>query len=118
MLYEVITDRGNPSATAELRFQSNAIAPADGDAPLDPGALQAGDILLTSVPTLVSASIRFMTFSPVSHAAVYVGDGRVVEAVRSGVRVRSIEETLAEESVVLVLRHPELTAEQARNNFV
>jgi len=106
-------DRGNLSQTPVLLFQSNAIAPAHGDAALDPEALQPGDILLTSVPTLVSASIRLMTLAPVSHAAVYVGYGQVVEAVRSGVRVRSIEETLKEESVVLVLRHPELTAAQA-----
>jgi len=106
-------DPGNQTQTAVLLFQSNEIAPAHGDAPLDPEALQPGDILLTSVPTLVSATIRLMTFAPVSHAAVYVGDGQIVEAVRSGVRVRAIEQTLEEESVVLVLRHPELTAEQA-----
>lgn len=106
-------DSGSPSETAVLRFQSNAIAPADGEAALDPEALQPGDILLTSVPTLVSASIRLMTFAPVSHAAVYVGDRQVVEAVRSGVRVVDIDKALAEEAVVLVLRHPELTPEQA-----
>lgn len=102
-----------PSA-AVLQFQSNSIAPADRDAFLEPGALQPGDILLSSMPGLASAGIQLMTFAPISHAAVYVGDGQVVEAVRSGVRVRSIEEALAEETVVLALRHPDLSAEQAR----
>lgn len=102
-----------PSAAAVLKFQSNSIAPADKHAVLESEVLQSGDILLTSVPTLASAGIRLMTFAPVSHAAVYIGDRQVVEAVRSGVRVRDIEETLAEEAVVLVLRYPELTAEQA-----
>lgn len=102
-----------PSASAVLQFQNNSIKPADEDAFLKPEALQPGDILLTSVPSLVSASIRLMTFAPVSHAAVYVGDGQVVEAVRSGVHVSDIDKVLAENSLVLVLRHPELTAEQA-----
>jgi uncharacterized protein YycO len=99
-----------PSAAPALQFQTNFIAPA---AVLEPEVLQPGDILLTSEPTLTSASIRLMTFAPVSHAAVYVGDRRVVEAVHSGVRVRDLEEILAEAAMVLVLRYPELTAEQA-----
>lgn len=103
-------DAETPSAAPVLRFQTNSIAPA---AVLEPAVLQSGDILLTSEPTLISASIRLMTFAPVSHAAVYVGDRQVVEAVRSGVRVRDLEQILAEATVVLVLRYPELTAEQA-----
>jgi hypothetical protein len=95
---------------ALLQFQTNSIAPA---AVVEAAALQAGDILLTTDPTLTSASIRLMTFAPVSHAAVYIGDGQVVEALGSGVRVRDFEELQAEATVVLVLRYPELTAEQA-----
>ena len=93
-----------------LRFQTNFIAPAGV---VEAAVLQPGDILLTTDPTLTSASIRLMTFAPVSHAAVYVGDGKVAEAVGSGVRVRDLEEFLAEAAVALVLRYPELTAEQA-----
>lgn len=92
-----------------LRFQTNAVAaPA-----VDARALQPGDILLTADPTAASASIRLVTFSPVSHAALYVGDGHVVEALSGGVRVRSLDELIGEAALVLVLRHPELTAEQA-----
>jgi len=98
------------SAAPVLRFQTNSIEPA---AVLEREALQLGDILLTSEPTFTSASIRLMTFAPVSHAALYVGDRQVVEAVRSGVRVRDLEEILAEAAVVLVLRYPQLSAEQA-----
>lgn len=107
-------DPENRSATAVLRFQRNSIAPADGIAFLAPDALRPGDILLTSAPTLKAAGIQLVTFAPVSHAAVYIGDGEIVEAVLSGVRARSLDETLQEESVVLVLRDPELSAEQAR----
>jgi len=100
----------SPSTAPVLRFQTNSIESA---ALLAPEVLQPGDILLTSEPTLISASIRLMTFAPVSHAAVYVGERQVVEAVRSGVRVRKLEEILAEATVVLVLRYPDLTDEQA-----
>lgn len=97
-------------AAPVLRFQSSSIAPA---AIVEPEFLEPGDILLSSEPTVVSASIRAMTFAPVSHAAVYVGDGRIVDAMREGVRVRELTALLDEAAVVLVLRYPELTAEQA-----
>lgn len=109
------TDSEDPDApaVAELKFQRNSIAPMDGDSFLDPAALQPGDILLSSMPGLAAVGIKLMTFAPVSHAAVYVGDGQVVEAVRSGVRVRTIAEVLAEETWVLALRYPDLTREHA-----
>lgn len=103
------------SASLVLLFQDSSIEPAGNEAFLAPEALQPGDILLTSAPNLRSASIQLVTFAPVSHAAVYIGDRRVVEAVLSGVRVRTIDELLAEEAVVLALRYPDLSAEQARN---
>ena len=98
------------AAAPVLRFQSISIAPT---AIVEPEVLQPGDILLSSEPTVVSASIRVMTLSPVSHAAVYVGDGEIVDAMRWGVRVRGLDDLLEEAAVVLVLRYPELTAEQA-----
>lgn len=107
-------DPETPSAVPMLQFQRNSIAPADLDALLRPDALRPGDILLSSMPGLAAVGIKMMTFAPISHAAVYVGDRQVVEAVRSGVRVRSIDEVLAEETVVLVFRYPDLDAEQAR----
>jgi hypothetical protein len=102
-----------PSA-AVLRFQHISIEPADGAAVLGPEALRPGDILLTHAPSLRAAGIQLFTFAPISHAAVYIGNGEVVEAVMPSVRTRSIEEVLKEETVVVVLRHPELTEEQAR----
>lgn len=97
-----------------LQFQHSFIAPAGEEAFIAPGELQPGDILLTSMPGFRSVAIRLMTFAPVSHVAVYIGEGQVVEAVGSGVRVRGIEELLQEESVVLALRYPDLSAQQAR----
>ena len=108
-------DNGFPDAEFHvaqpvLRFQSNAIAPT---APLESAVLQVGDIILTTDPTFTSASIRAMTLAPVSHAAVYVGEGRVAEALGSGVRVRNLEGLLDEAALALVLRYPGLTEDQA-----
>ena len=99
----------------ELRFQHSFIAPNGDEAFIAPGELQPGDILLTSMSGFRSVAIRMMTFAPVSHVAVYIGDRQVVEAVGSGVRVRGIDELLQEESVVLALRYPDLSAQQARS---
>lgn len=98
-----------------LRFQDSSIKVTRDDGPLQPDSLQAGDIILTSAPTLRSASIRLMTWAPVSHAAIYVGEGTVVEAVGSGVRARSVGELLEEESLALVLRFPGLDRAQQRD---
>lgn len=93
-----------------LRFQSNSIAPGTI---VETQFLQPGDILLSAEPTVVSAGIRLMTLAPVSHAAIYIGDGELVDAMRWGVRVRDVSELLEEAAVVLVLRYPELTPQRA-----
>jgi len=107
-------DGDGARATLVLRVQDSSAEPAGDDAFIAPEALQPGDILLTSMPGVAAAGIELMTLAPVSHSAVYVGEGRVVEAVREGVRTRRIEQVMAEESVALVLRYPDLTAQQAR----
>lgn len=107
-------DAQNAAAAPVLRFQYSSIAPTGDDAFVTPEALQPGDILLTSMSSLRSAAIRLMTFAPVSHVAVYIGERQVVEAVGSGVRIRGIDELLEEEEVVLALRYPDLSAEQVR----
>lgn len=98
-----------------LRFQGASIEPGSEDALVVPADLQPGDIILTSTPTLRSAGIQLMSFAPVSHAAVYVGNGQVVEAVGSGVRVRTLHKLLEEESIALALRYPDLSDTQAQS---
>ncbi len=100
---------------ATLRFQDSSAVLARDDGPVQPDSLQPGDIILTSAPTLRSASIRLVSWAPVSHAALYVGDGKVVEAVGSGVRARSVDELLEEESLALVLRLPGLDSGRQRD---
>ena len=76
--------------------------------------LQTGDILLSSTQSLVSLGIRAFTLSPVSHAALYVGDGQVVEAVGAGVQQRPLADYLAGESTVAAFRHPDINNAQAQ----
>jgi len=102
------------AALPELQFQNPSAEPADKNAFVTADALRPGDILLTAMPTITSAGIQLMTTAPVSHAAVYIGEGRVIEAVRSGVHTRSIAQVMDEESVALVLRYPGLSETQAR----
>jgi hypothetical protein len=103
--------KAGPAARV-LTFQSADIAPGDGGL-LSSAQLQPGDIILSSAPSVASAGIQLFTLAPVSHAAIYVGEGKVVEAVRAGVRERSVDELIAQETLALVLRYPELTAEQS-----
>ncbi|RYG34273.1 hypothetical protein EON81_15965, partial [bacterium] len=46
--------------------------------------LQPGDIILETGNSVLSQAIRLGTWSHYSHAAIYIGDGRVVEALASG----------------------------------
>jgi len=101
-----------PGADGGLRFQTNAVEPRADEAVLAQDALEPGDIILTSAATLRSLGIRIFTLSSVSHAALYVGDGRIVEALGSGVHERPLDGLLREENVALVLRYPGLTRDQ------
>jgi hypothetical protein len=107
---------GTDTATVRqtLRFQNHDVAPEGDRTRLSAEDLRPGDILLTSGSGLVSAGVQLVTLASVSHAALYIGDGRIVEAVRPRVQIRQLEHVLAEERMVLVLRHPDITAEQAR----
>jgi uncharacterized protein YycO len=105
-------DFQEPGAEGGLRFQTSAVAPRGDEAAVPQDTLEPGDIILTSAPTLRSVGIRLFTLSSVSHAALYVGDGRIVEAVGSGVHERPLDGLLREENVALVLRYPGLTRDQ------
>ncbi|MFN7572563.1 MAG: distant relative of cell wall-associated hydrolase [Betaproteobacteria bacterium] len=103
---------GLPGGKA-LLLQNKSLTPAEGGRIALAADLLPGDILLTASAAFVSVGIRALTVSPVSHAALYVGNGEVAEAVGSGVQLRRIETVLAEESVVVALRHPALDAATA-----
>jgi uncharacterized protein YycO len=101
------------SASQVLQFRKSSLT-LDGDRALaEPRDLRPGDIILTLGTGPAAAGIQLMTLAPVSHAALYVGDGQVVEAVHSGVRVRGLQELLAKEVTVLAFRYSELSDRQA-----
>src|SRR5512143_2961900 len=94
------------AAGKALTFQRKSLTPVDGGRAIQPADLRPGDILLSADPGLASAGIRLLTTSPVSHAAIYVGNGEVAEALGGGVRLRSMERVLEEETVAAVFRRP------------
>ena len=106
-------ERSATGGLPRLNVQSSAVAPGNGGELIAPAMLEPGDILLTSVATLGSFGIRLGTFSPVSHAVLYLGDGQVAEAVGDGVRARRIEDVIAEEQMVVAFRHPGIDAAHA-----
>lgn len=106
---------GPEGASAKtLAFQRKSLTPTDGGRLARPEDLLPGDILLSADPGIASAGIRLLTTSPVSHASIYVGNGEVAEALRGGVRLRTIDRVLQEETVVAAFRHPVLDDERAQ----
>lgn len=98
----------------EPRLQNRLLlTPANGGQNIAPSELEPGDIILSSASSLSSIGIRALSLAPVSHAAVYLGEDRIIEAVGSGVQLRSVEDFLAEESTIVAFRHPDITSAQA-----
>jgi uncharacterized protein YycO len=111
---EVPASGGDAAARKVVAMQSTALTPRNGGEIVGVDALRAGDILLSADPGVTSAGVRLVTLSPVSHAALYVGDGRIVEAVGSGVRLRTIPAVLDAEAVVVAFRDPRVTPGDGR----
>lgn len=95
-------------ATRTFAFQDLSISPGNGGLLVPARALQTGDILLSAGPGILSAAIRAFTLAPVSHAAIYIGNEEVVEAVGSGVRRQTADEVLDDSTVVAAFRHPRI----------
>ena len=100
-------------ASLRVKFQNPALSPGNGGELVSAEALQPGDILLTAGSGITSVGIQVLTMAPVSHAALYVGDDQVIEAVGEGVRTRSVQAVLEEEAMVVAFRHPGTTPETA-----
>jgi hypothetical protein len=107
-LVEPAPGAGSPAGGKIFSFQQKSLAPPGGAQMIEPGALRTADIVLSAESSPMSSGIRFFTLAPVSHAALYVGDGQIAEALGGGVRLRTVEKMLAEESVIAVFRHPRL----------
>ena len=90
--------------------------------PLDPGAggrsigtsaLHGGDIIVSTTRQFASRIIRLGTLSPVSHVMLYVGDGKVIEAIGSGVRETTLAAAIDDAILAVAYRHPQLDATRA-----
>ncbi|WP_343553884.1 YaeF family permuted papain-like enzyme [Pantoea sp.] len=75
-------------------------------------ALLPGDLLLSSATSPQSWGIRLFTLTGVSHAAIYLGDHQVAEAVGSGVKIIPLNHAIDESNNLLVLRVPGMTSDQ------
>lgn len=67
--------------------------------------LKVADLIVTTTDAFISKGIRKVTGSSVSHAMLYYGDGKVIEAVAEGVRKVPLEEALKGATLAIVLRH-------------
>ena len=101
------------TSNAIFGFQDKSLRPGNGGELVTASALRPGDIILTAENGINSVAIRLATLSPVSHAAVYLGNNEISEAVGSGIRRRTVDSLVAEEATVVAFRHPLLTADQA-----
>lgn len=95
-----------PGLRSPVTFQSVALAPGNGGQLVAASELRPGDIVLSAAGGVTSVGIRLLTLAPVSHAALYVGEGRVAEAVGEGVVLRDVSDMLAQEAMVVAFRHP------------
>ena len=105
----------SPDASSKpiFGFQDKSLRPGNGGELVNASALRPGDIILTAENGMNSVAIRLATLSPVSHAAVYLGENHISEAVGAGIRRRSVDAMVAEEATVVAFRHPLLNAEHA-----
>jgi len=90
--------------------------------PLDPGAggmsidfsaLQNADFIVSTQGGATSAVIRLGTLSHVSHVALYVGYGQIVEAIGKGVSLNQLSDALMDDRLAVAYRYPDLDATDA-----
>jgi uncharacterized protein YycO len=76
---------------------------------IDARALQPADIIVATTDAAASRFIRYATFSAVSHALLYAGNGRVIEAVGEGVRDTGLGAAIKEDILAVAYRHKQMT---------
>lgn len=81
---------------------------------LGPDDLRPADILLSTGGAKASAVIRGATVSRFSHAALFIGEGRIIEAIGSGVTLQALRDAMADDTLVSVYRRLRMSDEQAR----
>lgn len=75
-------------------------------------ALKPGDVLVSTEDGGISSLIRAATGSPYSHAALYIGGGKIIDATSPGVTTRSLADLAEPAARVSVIRAVGLSAAQ------
>ncbi len=76
-------------------------------------ALQAADVIVSTGTGAVSGVIRAGTLSRYSHAALYIGNGEVIEAIGEGVVRQSLADALRDDVLAVAYRRVGLSSSQA-----
>lgn len=116
LLTACATGMGTDPASGTQAFQVQnrlLLTPANGGQRITSAALQPGDIILSSTNGVTSMGIRLLTVSPVSHAALYLGNDDIAEAVGAGIRTRKMADFIADESTIVAFRHPGVRTEHS-----
>lgn len=74
--------------------------------------LKRGDIILSAGEGFVSGAVKVATLSRFSHAALYVGGLKIIEATDEGVKKKDLDSGLAHAKYAAVYRYPSLTSNQ------
>jgi cell wall-associated NlpC family hydrolase len=72
-----------------------------------------GPQLMQDLGTIISGAIRADTRSPISHAMLYSGHGRVIEAIGDGVVERPLGQALQDATLAVAYRYKDLSDRQA-----
>jgi Permuted papain-like amidase enzyme, YaeF/YiiX, C92 family len=113
--------KNSPVPPAEQKFlEENEFHPQEGLEPeyekIEPPTpvpigiedLQEGDIIVSTTRYPLSKFIRVLSGSKVSHTAMYIGNGEVVEAIGGAVKRHSVEEAIKDDKYAYALRYPNL----------
>jgi V8-like Glu-specific endopeptidase/N-acetyl-anhydromuramyl-L-alanine amidase AmpD/cell wall-associated NlpC family hydrolase len=89
--------------------------PGVGGQSIGPDALLPADIIVSTTRHPVSYAIRAGTISQVSHAMLYAGDGKVIEAVGEGVREIPLAQAIDDAILAVAYRDPRVDAATAHS---
>lgn len=76
--------------------------------------MKAADIIVSTGSGAVSAVIRAGSVSKYSHAALYIGDGQVIEAIGEGVVKQPLSAALRDDTLAVVYRRKNLNDDQVK----